>query len=88
MLAFCAKMARSQIGRVGGLNVLFLKTKIYFCRFIFVNKQINENSKYRFFILTVYVEPKMFQKMSVVLEMGLQIYGHLLKMSLYNLTNR
>ena len=34
-----------------------------------------------------YVEPKIFKKMSVVLEMELQIDGHLLKMLLYDMTN-
>ena len=35
-----------------------------------------------------YAEPKIFQKMLPVLEMELQIYGHLLKLLLYNITNR
>ena len=30
------------------LTPLFTKTKIYFCRFIFANKQINKNFFYRF----------------------------------------
>ena len=33
-----------------------------------------------------YVEPKIFQKMFLVLEMELQIYGHLLRMLLHNMT--
>ena len=71
-----------------GLTALLLKTKIYFCRCNFVNKQINENSQYLFRIdCSQYVEPKICQKIKVVLEMELQIYGHLLKMSLYNMTN-
>ena len=34
-----------------------------------------------------YLEPKVSQEMFVVLEMELQIYGHLLKMLLCNMTN-
>ena len=74
-----------------GLTALFLKMKIYFCCCNFINKQIKKNSQYRFFILTVYsqyAEPKIFQKMLAVLEMELQIYGHLLKLLLYNIINR
>ena len=73
------------------LTALFLKTKIYFCRCNFVNKQINKNSWHCFFVLTVVnmQSPKYFRKyfMFVVLEMKLQIFGHLLKMLLYNMTN-
>ena len=54
-----------------GLTALFLKMKISFCCCNFVNKQI--------------IAPKIFQKMIVALEMELQIYGHLLKMLLYNM---
>ena len=36
-----------------GLTALFLKTKIYFHCCKFINKQININSKDRFFILTL-----------------------------------
>ena len=35
-----------------------------------------------------YVEPKILQKIFLVLEMELQIYGDLLKMLLYNMTDR
>ena len=71
-----------------GLTALFLKAKIYFCCCNFINKKINKNSPYRFFIdCSQYVEPKIFQKMFVVLEMELEIYGHQLKMLLYNMKN-
>ena len=36
------------------LTALFVKTKIYFCRCNFGNKQINKNSQYRFFVQTVF----------------------------------
>ena len=35
-----------------------------------------------------YAEPKTFQKIFAVLEMEPQIYQHLLKLLLYNITNR
>ena len=46
------------------LTGLFLKTKIYFCRCNFVNKQINKNSWHCFFVLTVVnmQSPKYFRK--------------------------
>ena len=72
-----------------GLTALFLKTKIYFCRYNFVNKQINQKFLVSFFRVdySQYVQPKIFQKMFAVLEMELQIYVHLLKMSQYKVTN-
>ena len=47
-----------------GLAALFLKTKIYFCRCNFVNKQTHKNSYYRFLILTAFNmwSPKYFRK--------------------------
>ena len=67
-----------------GLTALLLKTKIYFCRCNFVNKILVS-----FFCTdcSQYIELKIFQEIIVILEMELQIYGHLLKMSLYNMTN-
>ena len=69
-----------------GFTALFLKTKIYFCCCNFASKQ-----KFLVSFLRIdcsqYVESKIFQKKFVVLEMELQIYGHLLKMSLCNMTN-
>ena len=51
-----------------GLTALFLKTKISFCCFNFVNKQINTNLSIAFCInCSQYVEPKIFYKMFVVL---------------------
>ena len=32
------------------LTALLVKTKIYFCRCKFANKQVNKNSEYRFFV--------------------------------------
>ena len=69
------------------LIALFVKTKIYFCRGKFENKQINENSQYGFFIWTIVIYPKIFRKMFAVLKMKPQINEHLLKMSLYNMKN-
>ena len=71
-----------------GLTALILKTKIYFCHYNFVNKQINQKFLVSFFRVgcSQYVQPKIFQKMFAVLEMELQIYVHLLKMSQYNVT--
>ena len=71
-----------------GLTALFLKRKIYFCRCSFVNKQIKK-FLIPFFLsdCSQYGEPKKFKKMFLVLETELQICGHLLKMSVYNMTN-
>ena len=73
-----------------GLTALFIKTKIYFCHCNFANKQTNKQK----FLVSFFridcsqqVEPKIFQKMFVVLEMEPQIRGHLLKMSLYNMSD-
>ena len=66
------------------LTALFLKKKIYFCSFV-----IEQQFLVSFFHIdcSQYVEPKIFQKTFVVLEMELRIFEHLLKMSLYNITN-
>ena len=52
-----------------------------FCRFNFINEQMKQKFLVSFFCIdcSQYVEPKIFQRMFVVLEMQLQIYGHLLK---------
>ena len=72
-----------------GLTVLFLKTKIYFYRCNFVNKQIKKKFLISIFRIdsSQYEELKIFWKMFVVLEIELLIYGHLLKMLPYNITN-
>ena len=71
-----------------GLTALAVKTRIYFYCCNFVNKQINKNSWYCFFFFRIdcsqQVEPKIFRKMFLVLEMESQINGHLLKMSPVN----
>ena len=69
-----------------GLTALFLKKKIYFCRCNFANKQKFLVSFFRIDCSQL-VEPKIFLKMFVVLEMEPQTNGHPQKMSLYNMRN-
>ena len=68
------------------LDCTVVKTKIYFCHFNFRNKQKFLVSLFRI-DCSQQVEPKTFHKMFAVLEMELQINGHLPVMSLYNMVN-
>ena len=72
-----------------GLSALFVKTKIYllFCC-NFGNKQIKKILALFLRIdCSQYVKHKILQKTFVLLEIEHQINGHLLKMSLHNMTN-
>ena len=77
-------MACLQI-RCFGLTALYVKTKIYFYRFNFVNKQIKQNFLVSFSRIdcSQYVEPKIFRKMFLVLGIKSQSNGHLPRGCIY-----